>query len=39
MLRNHANLLWIFDRFLSLKDFGEIYIKVQAFFIRKTYNF
>jgi len=38
-LRWRAKLLRIFDRFLGLRDFGEICTKAQAFFIRKTHNF
>ena len=34
--RNRANLLWIFDRFLGLRDFGEICMKARAFFLKKT---
>ena len=38
-LRWRAKLLRIFDRFLGLRDFGEICIKVRAFFVSKTHNF
>jgi hypothetical protein len=31
-------LLRIFDRFLSLRHFGEICMEAQAFLVRKTYK-
>ena len=37
-LRWRAKLLWIFDRFLSLRYFGEICIEAQAFLIKKLIN-
>ncbi len=38
-LRRRANLLWIFDRFLSLRDFGEICMEAQAFFVWENSQF
>jgi len=32
ILRNQASLLWIFGRFLGLRDFGEICMEAQAIF-------
>ena len=38
-LRWRANLLRIFNRFLSLRDFGEICMEAQAFFVWENSQF
>ena len=38
-LRWRTNLLRIFDRFLGLRDFGEICMEAQAFFVWENSQF